>query len=154
MHLGQPEVQHLYPARSLDVGRLQIPMDDSLPVRIFQCACDQICNAQRFLNIDRALCNQIHKRVALDELHHQRTLFHAKYRGDVGVIQRCQYLRLALEPCQPLRVVGHCRGQNFDGHFPIQFGVGGAIHLAHTPFTELGREGVMRNSGWFGHGFP
>jgi hypothetical protein len=44
---------------------------------------------------------------------------------DVGVVQRGQYLGLALEPGQPVRVACHRGGQHLERHRALQIRVGG-----------------------------
>src|SRR5262245_51625236 len=58
------------------------------------------------------------------------------------MIQRRQSLRFALEPRQPLRILGQSLRQHLDRNLPAEVVVGGAIHLAHAPDTKLGADGV------------
>jgi hypothetical protein len=57
-------------------------------------------------------------------------------RRDVGVIERRERLRLALESRHALRVVGERVRQDLDRHLAAQDGVGCSIHLAHAAFTD------------------
>ena len=78
------------------------------------------------------------ERRPFDQLHHQRaygisrTLLKAVDVRDVGVIERGQHFRLALEPREAIRVGRQHRGQHFDGHVALQLRVGRAIDLAHA----------------------
>ena len=47
----------------------------------------------------------------------------AVYGGNVRMIQRGQDLSLALEPGQPLSILGESLRQDLDGDFPLQGGV-------------------------------
>lgn len=72
----------------------------------------------------------------LNQFENQRALFHTVNDGDIGVIERRQNLRFPLKACQPLRIVREGIGQNLDGDFAIELGVGGAIDFAHTAHTD------------------
>ena len=52
------------------------------------------------------------------------------------MVELREELRLALEPRQPLPVVGECRGQHLDRDVAIQSRVARAIHFAHTACAE------------------
>ena len=79
---------------------------------------------------------------ALDQLHHQRALLDAVDGSDVGMIQRRQHLRFALEARHVLRVAGQGGGQHLDGDVAFELGVAGAIDLAHAARAE-GREDLI-----------
>ena len=53
-------------------------------------------------------------------------------RGDIGVIQRRQHARFALEPRQPFGIRGEDRRQDLDRDFTSECGIACAIHLAHA----------------------
>ena len=55
----------------LDVRRFQIPMDDPLLVRGFQCLGDLLGDGQGFINRNRSLREAIREGRSLDQLHHQ-----------------------------------------------------------------------------------
>ena len=93
--LRQAEVEHLHDAvgRDLDVGRLQIAMDDALLVRRFERVGDLPRDGQRLA--DRRcgpVAMPIGERVAVDELEDQRGravhVLEAVDRADVRMIQR------------------------------------------------------------------
>ena len=135
--LGEAEVQHLHAAvrRHLDVGGLQIAVDDALVVRGLQRLGDLERKRQRFGDGQRASEQTVGERLALHQLQHQhaRVLprLHAVDGGDVGVVQRGENLRLALQPGQPLRVLGEIAGQCLDGDVAVERGIAGAPHFAH-----------------------
>jgi hypothetical protein len=82
--------------------------------------------------------------LALDEFHDERTdavgFFETVDVGDVGMIQRGERLGFLSEPRQPIRIAGEGVGQNLQRYVTIQLRVVGAIHLAHAPFADLGRD--------------
>ena len=59
------------------------------------------------------------------------------------MIQRCEQLRLALKPREPLGVVRELVGQDLDRHLAREVRVLGAIHLSHPALTELFRDAVV-----------
>ena len=77
----------------------------------------------------------LRKRLALDQLHHDGlnavALLESVDRRDVGVAQRRQHARLALEPRQPIGIARERRGQDLDRHVAPQLRVPRAIDLAH-----------------------
>ena len=73
---------------------------------------------------------------ALDQFHHQRALLDAVHGRDVGMIQRGQHLRFALEARHVLLVIREGRGQHLDGDVAIELGVVRAVHLAHAAGAE------------------
>ena len=138
--LRQTEVEHLHGAvgADLDVGGLQIAMDDALLVRGFERLGDLAGDGQGVGKIgDRDPRAMMRGQIlALDQLHHERRdaarLLEAVDRGDVRMIQRREHFGFALEPRQPIRVAGHRGRQHLDRDRPLQVAVGRAIHLAHA----------------------
>jgi hypothetical protein len=57
-------------------------------------------------------------------------------RRDVGVIERRERLRLALEPRHALRVVGERVRQDLDRHLAAERRVRRPIHLTHSAFAN------------------
>ena len=101
--LRQPEVEHLDRAvrRDLDVGRLEIAMDDALLVRGVERVRDLPRDRQRLVERQRPLRHAIGERLAFDQFQHQRVdavaVFDAVNRGDVRMVQRGEQPGLALE---------------------------------------------------------
>ena len=56
--------------------------------------------------------------------------------SDIGVIQRRQHSRLALEPRHPVGVGRELLGQHLEGHLAAELGVLGAPHLSHPARAE------------------
>ena len=146
--LGQAEVQHLHRAvvAHLDVGRLEIAVNDAALVRGFQRLGNLSRDRQGFIDRDRALCDAIRERHPLDQLHHQRLhavrLLEAVDGGDVRMIERGEHLGLPLKSPEPLRIGREHRRQHLDRDLTLQPGVRRAIHLAHSADTEWRDDGV------------
>ena len=64
-------------------------------------------------------------------------------RGDVGMIQRSQHLRFALEAGEPLRIMRKRFGHDFDGHGAPELRVMRLIDLSHPARTN-GADDVVR----------
>ena len=76
-------------------------------------------------------------------------LLDAVDRSDVGMVQRGQHLRLALESLHAPHVLGKGGRQDLDGHLPMEFGIGGTINGAHAALAELGGDLVVADAdGW------
>ena len=88
----------------------------------------------------------VSQRLAVDQLEHQRLdtigVFESVDRADVGMIQRGQYARFALEPRAPLSIARERGRQNLDGDLAAEFGVARAIHLTHAPGTKLRQDPI------------
>ena len=72
--LGQPEVEHLGDTigAKLDVGRLEVAVDDPLLVRGFERLGDLPRDGQGLIERDRAAGDALRQVLALDQLHDQR----------------------------------------------------------------------------------
>ena len=88
------------------------------------------------LDRQAALGNQAVERLALHQLHRQEVdalgLLDRVDGDDVGVIERGERLRLALEAREALRVARHVGGQDLEGDVASELRVGRAIDLAHS----------------------
>ena len=65
-------------------------------------------------------------------------------RGDVGMIERGQQFRLALEAHQPVGVGAEGLRQDLDRHLAVERGVDRAPDLAHAALAELVDEPVVQ----------
>jgi hypothetical protein len=54
------------------------------------------------------------------------------------MIQRGECFRFALEPQDPVTVLGECGRQNLQRDVAIERGITGAIHLAHAAGPQRG----------------
>ena len=83
---------------------------------------------------------------ALHQLHDERIAFKPIDRGDVGMIERGQHLRLALEAGPVIGVIGQCRRQHLDGDVAVKLGVARAIHLAHAALADERKDLIRAES--------
>ncbi len=42
-------------------------------------------------------------------------------------------------------------GEDFDGYFAVELGVGASIDCAHSSFAEFRSDSVVGDEGWLGH---
>ena len=119
-------------------------MDDALLVRRFERLGDLLRDRQRFVERDRAARDPLRQILALDEFHHERVhaagLLEPVDRRDVGMIQRRERLRLALEtaPGDPGQRRTH-RGRILMRDLAAESGVGGPIHLRPSRLRRSAR---------------
>ena len=116
-------------------------MDDAFVVRRFECVSNLPRDVERL--IDRQSRSiQLHGRelvgecFAVDQLEHDAGgavgLLETVHRGDIGVIQGREELRLALKSRKAFRVSRELLPQKFDRNRPSELGVAGTIDLAHA----------------------
>ena len=143
--LGQTEVEQLDRAarRDLDVGRLEIAVDDALVVRGFEAVGNLPGDLERLVERNRALLDPLRQRRTLDELHDQRAVLDAVDRGDVRMVEGGEHLRLAREARHARGVLGEVFGDQLDRDLSTELAVGGAIHLAHGAFAEFRGDAVV-----------
>jgi hypothetical protein len=136
--LRQAEVQDLHRAVGphLDVGRLQIAMDDALSVRGVERVGNLPGDRQRLVERQGAARDAPGEVLALDQLHDERVLFDAVNGRDVRMIEGRERGGFALEPRPPLRVGRPCRRQDLDRDVALQARVLRAVHLAHSACPE------------------
>src|SRR5262249_14992517 len=92
---------------------------------------------------DRATSKLFFERAARDVLHHERGgagVLDPVDLGDIWVIERCERLRLALEPRDAIGVVRQALRQDLDRDVAIEARIASAIHLAHSTFADLGKD--------------
>src|SRR5207249_4769498 len=102
----------------------------------------------RLVEGDRSTGDPLREIIALDELHHEGgdapALFEPVDRGDMGMIQRGERLRLPLEARDALGVAGERFGQDLDRDVAIQLVIAGAIDLAHAARAKR-RDDLIRS---------
>jgi hypothetical protein len=151
--LGQSEVEHFDGAvgPELDVGRLQVAMDDALRVGRLERIDHLRRNRQCLVERQRACRQAVGERWPVDQLEHQRRRVAGRLeaidRGDVGMVQRGQQLGFAAEPHQSIGVGEERRWQHLQRHVALQRAVAPAIDLAHPAFAELGQDVVGAEPG-------
>ena len=124
--LGEAEVEDLdLPVgRELDVGGLEVAVDDPLLVRRLERLGDLPRDGEGLVERQRAALQPFGEVFALDELHDEGAdaarLLEAVDRGDVGVLQLGQDLRLALEPREAVGVGGERLGEDLDRDLALE----------------------------------
>ena len=152
---GQSKVQHLCEAvrRDLDVGRLQVAMDDAAIVRRLERLRDLTADRDDLADCERTGGQAFGERRPLDELEHEcghvPALLDAVDRADVRVIEGRERASLVLEPRPSIRVVREGVGQDLDRNRASEPGVVRAVHLAHAAGAEqrLDAEGPQQAAG-------
>jgi len=104
--LRQPEVQHLDSGigSQLDVGRLQVAVDDALLVSGLERLGNLSGDGERLVHGERAFLDPVCKCRPLDQLHHERRLALGSFQPvdlrNVGVVQGGSgpFCRMALSP--------------------------------------------------------
>ena len=126
-------------------------MDDPLLVGFGKRFGDLPRDAKGFLERNRPFLDALSERRPLDELEHQEqpavVFFETVDGRDVGMVERGQHLRLALEALQPLFVTGESFGKDFDRDLALQLGVISAIHLPHAALAEQAEDAVGIQTG-------
>jgi hypothetical protein len=140
--LRKTEVEHLHRAvgADLDVGRLQIPVDDSLLVRRVQSLDDLSGDRQCFAHRYGARREPIGERRALHELEDERrgsgAFFDTIDGRNVGMVQRREELRFAHEARAVIGCVQPRLLQDFDGDLSFQARITPAVDLSHSTGTD------------------
>ena len=97
------------------------------------------------------------ERVALHQLHHQRQhavlLLEAEERGDVGMVERGEDARLALEPRHALRVGDERLGQRLQSDVAAQVRIMRPVDLTHAAGAQRAADlvGTDAAAGLQGH---
>ena len=111
-----------------------------LLVRRFERLRDLLGDGQGFIDRDRATRDALRQIVALDEFHHEgaarRRLLESVDRGDVGMIQRRERLRLRVRSAPGVRVRGERVRQDLDRDLAAQRRVRRSVHLPHPAFAD------------------
>jgi len=139
--LCQTEIEQLGAAlRDHDVARFQIAMNDPGAMGLVECLRDLASVPEYVCQWQRATRVAVREGVPLDELHDQIIdsvlMTDVVERADVGVVERRDRLRLALEAVAELRVLRELGGKDFDRDAAIESGITRAIHLAHATGSD------------------
>ena len=113
---------------------------------------DDLCgDVERFRNRQRPLGEPCVQRLAFDELEHEKpgsvALLESVDLRDVGVVQRGQHARLALETRQMLGLPREGSGDELDGDVSLEPRVAGPVHLAHSARAEEAQDLVGAEPG-------
>jgi hypothetical protein len=142
---GEPEVENFHLPRrgDDDIAGFEVAVHDAVFVRGFHSRGDVAADVDGLVDGKRPARESLRQRFTVDELEHEiASLVHfldAVDGRDVGVRERCQHTRLALEAREPLYVLRKFIGECLDGDVATQARVAGAIHLSHSTRSE-GRE--------------
>ena len=105
---------------------------------------DRNHDAQHTVDRQTAVGNGLGQRPTLDQFHRQEELavrlLRRIDRHDAGMIERCNRVRLALEPLATFRVVCDSGRQDLDRHQPIQSRVARSVHLSHATGAEIAED--------------
>jgi hypothetical protein len=148
--LGQAEVQDLdrLLGRDLDVGRLEVAMDDALLVRRLERRADLDAQPKRLVGGQRADGQAVGQAVALDQFQDERDggigLFQAVDAADVRVVERGQEPGFPLEARHPVRVGRKLRWKRLERHVATELAVARPPDLAHAATAE-GRDDLVRS---------
>ena len=130
-----------------DVGGLEVAMDDAFFVRggerVGESAgdVDDLCGGQA-AGRDEAV-----EGLAFDEFHGEEMdavgFFDREDGDDVGVIEGGDGAGFALKTGEAVGIARHIGRQNLEGDVAVEFGVGGAIDLAHAAGAEGADDAVV-----------
>ncbi len=144
--LGESEVEDLDLAvgRDLDVRRLEVAVHDARLVGGLESLGDLRAQRQDFLDVvgtgRTPGSDPLLEGFSLHQFHGEEAdavgLLEAVHGREVGVIERGEQPRLALEARQALGVVGELRGQHLDRDVAPQLGVARPVDLAHAACTQ------------------
>src|SRR5215203_973110 len=153
--LGETEVEDLDHAvgRDLDVGGLQVAVNDAFLVRSLECVGklprDGKCFYDRQAR-DSRCCRSVREsvceRLARDELQQQETdpvgFLDAVDPTDVRVVERGQHSCLPLEPRNSIGVIRECGRQDLDRDITAKGWIMAVIDLAHAAGADQGLQCV------------
>ncbi len=122
-------------------------MDDPFFVCGFKGVCYLQAEGERFLPTERTANEPLREILTLDHFQDEKALavhmletVNSRY---VGVVERREYVGLALKTGQPLGVVSQRIGEKLEGHVAAQAGVVGAENLSHSALPDLLYNSVM-----------
>src|SRR5262249_49081342 len=130
---------------------LQVAMHDAFFVSGVQRVGDLARGRQRFGERQRSSREAFGQRFALDKLENQRgnavVFLDVVNRGNVGVIECGQQVRLAFEARDAFSIGGEEARKNLDGDVAPKPRVVGAIDLAHSARAEQAADFVRSEAG-------
>ena len=156
--LGETEVENLDDAlrRDLDVGRLQIAMDDATLVSGIEGVDNLTRDREGLGRWHWTACDAIGERRPFDQFHHQRShvagVFQAVNDGDVRMVQRGKRSPFALEPGESFLLACDGFREDFDCHVATELRVASPIDLAHPALADEGGDLVRAEPSARGQG--
>ena len=119
-------------------------------VRRLQRLGDLLRDEQRLLDRDRTLRDAVGERGPFDELQDQHPrpvrVLEAVDGSDIGVTQRGQRLRLALEPREPFGIMCERLRQDLDRDVPLELRVPCPVDFAHPATADEGDDFVRADA--------
>jgi hypothetical protein len=140
--LRQPEVEEFYLAvrRQLDVGGLEVAVNNALRVRGFECLGYVSKDRERFFNTQGVPRESFAESLARHQLHHQQPRFTYVLQPMDGryvrVIERGEHARFAFKALEAAFIAGEVRGYELDGNIASEPRIASAIDLAHPALSE------------------
>ena len=145
------EVENLRLAGSIDqdIGRLEIAMNQSAPVRVLHGVADPRDQFEPLARVERVRCGIVPERFTQDELHREMRLRTEAGIGGAGLVdlrdarmlQPAERLRLALEAAQELRV-GQAWLDDFQRDDPARVILFRLVDRAHASFADQAQHPV------------
>ena len=121
-------------------------MDDALFVRVLEGLGHLSGDGQRLVDWNRPLEDAVGQRRPFDQFHHQGGravgVLQPVDGGDARVAERGQHPGLALEPREPIWMVGKGRQEDFDGDVALELRVARAVHLPHATRPDTAQDRV------------
>jgi len=115
-------------------------MDDPLSMRSVERISDLISDPQSIIQRDRTAPQSLGQRFPVDELQHERwyprCVLESEDGADVGMIERSEHTRFALEAREALGIGRELRRENFEGNVTAEPRITSPIHFAHTAASE------------------
>ena len=147
LQLGQPEIEQ-FGARlgEHDVAGLQVTMHDARAMRGHERISDGDRVLEGLVHRYRSASQPLRQRLPFEQFHDQKVdpvgVTKVVKHANVRMVQRCNGLRLALEPFSPRGVLSQVVRKDLDGNRPVQTGVYGAVHIAHATRRKLSLEAI------------
>ncbi len=148
--LGQAEVQDLDDAVAgdLDVGRLQVAMDDAALVRRLERFGDLQRNRDGLVQRNTTAADPVGECLAVHELEDQDRcmpprsahVFDAVDGGDVWMAQCGEHARFALEARAAFSILNQRGGEDFQRDVALQAQVAGQVHFPHPADAKQPRD--------------
>ena len=116
------------PARcKKDIGRLDVPVDDSLRVGGIQCIRHFDPNSQQLCEFQRAACDGVLQRLSFQKFHDDEALalmlVNLVNRADVGVVQRRSRPCFPAEAFEGLRIFRQVIREEFQGNVTAKLSI-------------------------------
>ena len=103
-----------------------------------------------FFDRDRSSGNPLGERLSFHHLHNEKLhpvgFFEPVKRGDAGMVDRSQQLRLALESRESFFIASKLVGQGLDGNIAPELLVARAVNLTHAAGADGFDDLVVRQS--------